>query len=247
MEENESKDTIDYVYLSDNERYADLFNGVLFGGKQILDATMLEERDSRAVVSKKKSKARDVVRKYGKGATYMVLGVENQEEVSYCMPFRMLQYETAEYAKQVSDVRKRNKNIRKVTAGEYLEKYKKGDKVQPCISLVLFWGTDWDGPVTLQEMLNMDAYDVMMVHGHSKALEEIRENVKEEGGNMSKGLTDWGKKERAEGHTEGMLYYAYKMVARGRLTVQEALEDLESRLSEKEFLDGMLAAGFKLP
>ncbi|MBQ7920637.1 MAG: Rpn family recombination-promoting nuclease/putative transposase [Lachnospiraceae bacterium] len=268
MGEKESKDTVDYVYLSDNERYADLINGVLFGGKQVLNPAMLEERDSRVVVSKKKTKARDIVRKYGKEAAYMVLGVENQEEVSYCMPFRMLQYETAEYAKQVSAVRKRNRNVRKVTAGEFLEKYKKGDKIQPCVSLVLFWGSAWDGPMTLQEMLDMDAvpkylkfyvndyamhlvnvreiedtsvfktdlrqvfdfmkcaedmekvqelikdnpdymhvdmeaYDVMMVHGHSEVLERIRENVKEEGGNVCKGLTDWGKQERALGHAEG--------------------------------------------
>lgn len=310
--EKEGKDTVDYVYLSDNSRYADLFNGVLFGGEQVLDGAMLEERDSRMVVSKGKSKARDIVRKYGEGAAYMVLGVENQEEVSYCMPFRMLQYETAEYAKQVRAVRRRNGKLRKVSAGEYLERYRKGDKIQPCVSLVIFWGNDWDGPVTLQEMLDMDAvpeylkgyvndytmhlvnvrevedtsvfrtdlrqvfdfmkcagdvekvqalikdnpdymhidmdaYDVMMIHGHSEVLEEIRENVKKEGGNMCKGLTDWGKKERAEGRAEGVLHHIYKMVACGKLTVQEALEDVESKLSESEFLEGMCAAGYKQP
>ena len=316
MGEELKKDTVDYVYLSDNSRYADLFNGVLFGGEPVLDVTGLEERDLKAVVDMKTTKVKDLVRKYGKDATYVVLGVENQEEVSYCMPLRMLQYETAEYEKQMRAVRKRNRDVRELTPGEFLEKYRKKDKINPCVSLVLFWGKDWDGPVTLKEMLDMetlpeylkeyvndyfmhlvnvrefentgvfktdlrqvfdfmkcaedeekikelvidnpdymnmemDAYDVMAVHSHSEVLLELREKVKEENGNMCKGLTDWGKHEREagreEGREEGMLYHIYKMVERKKITIAEAMEDAQNGQSEEEFVAAMLAAGYKLP
>ena len=51
--------------------------------------------------------------------------------------------------------------------------------------------------------LDMDAYDIMMVHSHSKELEELRGKVEQEGGNMCKGLADWAAEERAEGREEG--------------------------------------------
>ncbi len=95
--------------------------------------------------------------------------------------------------------------------------------------------------------LGMDAYDVMMAHAHSKELKELRNRVEKEGGNVCKGLADWAAEERAEGRAEGALYHLYKMVARGRRTVQDALEDLENGISETEFLAGMQAAGFKVP
>ena len=312
------KDLVDYNYLSDDLRYADLFNGALFGGKQIVDAANLGERDTKVVVSgrKKKARTRDVIRKYGKETNYAVMGVENQEEVSYCMPFRVLEYETAEYGRQVAKVKQRNREDRNLSDGEFLERYRKTDKLHPCMTLVLYWGENWDGPETLKEMMNMealpehmkqfvndypmhlvnvkefgdtsvfktdlkqvfdfikcsgskeeikrlvmnnpayenldmDAYDVMTVHAHSKELEELRDRVEKEEGDMCKGLADWAKEERElgmeQGIEQGILLYAYRMVERGRLSVKEALEDLKSSQDEADFVAAMQAAGFKLP
>ena len=44
-----------------------------------------------------------------------------------------------------------------------------------------------------------------------------------------------------------MLLHTYRMVERGRLSVAEALEDLNFTQSESEYIEGMLAAGYKLP
>ena len=151
------KDLIDFDYLSDDLRYADLFNGALFGGEQIVDAAKFVEEDTKVVVSgeKKKQRTRDVIRKYGKETNYAVLGVENQEEVNYCMPFRVLEYETAEYGKQVAKVRRKNREAKDLSTGEFLEKYRKTDKLCPCVTLVLYWGENWDGPETLKDMMNL--------------------------------------------------------------------------------------------
>ena len=140
------KDLVDFDYLSDDLRYADLFNGALFGGAQIVDAAKFVESDTKVVVSGKKKKqcTRDVIRKYGKETNYAVLGVENQEEVNYCMPFRVLEYEAAEYGKQVAKVRRKNWEAKDLSAGEFLEKYRKTDKLHPCVTLVLYWGENWD-------------------------------------------------------------------------------------------------------
>ncbi len=52
---------------------------------------------------------------------------------------------------------------------------------------------------------------------------------------------------RQQGIEQGVLLHVYKMVERGRLTVKEALEDLESVQREEDFVKAMQAAGFKLP
>ena len=304
---------MDYAYLSDNERYADLFNGVLFGGRHVLDAQDLAEADVKSVSGeKKRGRVRDVLRKYGRNADYALLGVENQEEISYCMPFRMLEYETAEYARQVAAIRKKNREGKGLSSGEFLEKYRKQDRIHPCVSLVLFWGKDWDAPKSLKEMMaledlpehlreyvndypmhlvnvrefentdvfqtdlkqvfdflrcadskeklkaliennpaymNLDeeTYDVMTIHAHSKELEMLRENVKEDGGNMCKALMDWATEEREIGRAEGMELCAYKMIESGSVTVREALNILKLHKEEAEFVEEMRAAGYQLP
>lgn len=41
------KDTVWKSYLSDNERFADLINGILFCGRQIVKADSIEELDTQ--------------------------------------------------------------------------------------------------------------------------------------------------------------------------------------------------------
>lgn len=44
------KDLTEKRCLSDNERYADLINGAVFGGRQLLRPQGLEDRDSQTIV-----------------------------------------------------------------------------------------------------------------------------------------------------------------------------------------------------
>ena len=46
-----AKDTKAKEYLSDNERFADLCNAVLFDGEQVVRAEDLEEKDTTEVLS----------------------------------------------------------------------------------------------------------------------------------------------------------------------------------------------------
>ena len=324
------KDLVDYAYLSDNLRYADLFNGILFGGEEIVAAQKLKGEDTKLVLSsdkKKKGRYRDVIRKYEGDVSYAVLGVENQEAVDYAMPFRIMEYEAGEYARQVAEIKKTHERMADVSGDEYLCKFKRSDKISPCVTLVLYWGENWDGSKTLKEMMNMenmpealqayvndypihlvnvrefedtdvfktdlklvfdfmkqsndrqgmrelllgneeykkvsrDAYEVMRVHTKLDELDKFMEDntdEEEEVVNMCQAIREIIEEEcalarekaikegTAEGRAEGILLYTYRMVERGRLTVVEALEDLNSTQSESEYIEGMLAAGYKLP
>lgn len=141
--------------LEDNERYADLINGLLFGGRQEVHPEDLQELDSPASGSKN----RDIVKKVGHGTKFAVIGMENQEKVHYAMPFRSMMYDAQEYDRQVREMRKKVRSIRKeqekLTEAEYLSGFRKTDKLMPCITMVLYYGDDWDGPMDLMDILDL--------------------------------------------------------------------------------------------
>ncbi|MBQ7920617.1 MAG: Rpn family recombination-promoting nuclease/putative transposase [Lachnospiraceae bacterium] len=172
---------VDYKYLSDNSRYADLFNGVLFGGEQVLIPDKLTGEDTKLVTTNEtvwRERSRDLIRKYENGASYAVLGIENQENVSYIMPFRIMEYEAGEYSKQIEEMQKKHKDSGDVSGDEFLSKFAKTDKVNPCVTLVLYWGENWDGPESLKDMLNLGGLPEQMkayVNDYPMHLVNVRE------------------------------------------------------------------------
>ena len=153
------KNAVDYKYLSDNSRYADLFNGVLFGGEQVLIPEKLLGEDTKLALTGGtvwRERYRDLIRKYENGASYAVLGIENQENVSYIMPFRIMEYEAGEYSKQIEEIQKKHDTARDVKGDEYISQFAKVDKINPCVTLVLYWGTKWNGPESLKDMLKLE-------------------------------------------------------------------------------------------
>ena len=78
-----------------NEHFADLFNTVVFHGKEILKPEILEEMDTdvSGVIEMKDyketlSRTRDVIKKTAYGVEFVVLGIENQQHIHYAMPLR---------------------------------------------------------------------------------------------------------------------------------------------------------------
>ena len=101
------KDLREKGYLCVPERFADLINGVVCGGREILQPSDLAEMDSQTGYlqmstgkdgqrPKRKTKYRDVIRKTAFGVNFMVIGIENQEEVHYLMPLRCMSYDAAD-------------------------------------------------------------------------------------------------------------------------------------------------------
>lgn len=95
-----TKDTKAKEYLSDNGRFADLCNVVLFQGEQVVKAEELQEMDTTEVLSvfgtdrkeQHVQRWRDVlkqavVRLYGR-VYFMIIGAEHQTDVHYAMPVK---------------------------------------------------------------------------------------------------------------------------------------------------------------
>ena len=100
-------------YLQDKRRFADLFNGSCFQGKQVIRAEDLEEASENYVAAEEKQPGkplqkgteiiRDVKMRYRSGMILQVLAVENQSYIDYGMPVRCMGYDAAEYSRQLKE------------------------------------------------------------------------------------------------------------------------------------------------
>ena len=186
-----AKDTKAKEFLSNNERFADLFNYYLFEGKQIIKPSDLCERDTTKVLSVfgadrkeiQKQKWRDLLKsviiKTTEYGIFVLLGVENQSEIHYAMPIKNMIYDAMEYSTQVNETARLHKVQKKYTSSaEFLSGFKKDDKLTPVITLTVYWGADkWDAPRSLHEMIS-DKYEAVLqyvddYHLHLVIPEEI--------------------------------------------------------------------------
>lgn len=164
-----AKDTKAKEFLSNNERFADLFNYYLFKGRQVIRPEDLEERDTTEVLSlygrgKKeiqKQKWRDLLKhaiiKATETAVFVLLGIENQNDIHYAMPVKNMGYDVMNYGAQVTEAAARHKKDKDYGSdAEFLSGFHKEDKLTPVITLTVYWGADkWDAPRSLYEMFAM--------------------------------------------------------------------------------------------
>lgn len=145
-----------------NERFADLFNAVLFQGKEVLKPENLEEIDTdmSGIVQFKDYeealvRARDVVKKSAFGVEFAIFGLESQQRVHYAMPLRTLLYDGLGYLKEYQEIthlHKKEKSL--MTKDEFLSGMCKEDRLHPIVSVTVYYGElVWDGPMSLKDMI----------------------------------------------------------------------------------------------
>ena len=156
------EDIVVNAYFSDNARFADLINGLVFGGRQVVKEEELEERDSQTGIWQiwdqaggGKKRYRDLLRRAPFGVSFAIMGLENQKEVHYLMPVRAMEYDSGEYRKQAAFIEK-SREKQPSDSGEFMSRLGKDDILQPCITLVLYYGKDWDGSKTLYDLLELE-------------------------------------------------------------------------------------------
>lgn len=169
-------DTVTKEYMRGNKVFADAFNYLIYGGKQVVKPALLQELDTTEIaipfaLDEEESTTEEAVQKYrdvlkstvimqDAKASYILLGVENQTDIHYAMPVRNIIYDALQYGKQVSEVAKKHKNQsdgKRHNRGEYLSGFYKEDRIRPVITLVIHFGADeWDGPLSLYEMMDLE-------------------------------------------------------------------------------------------
>lgn len=177
-------DTEGKRYLFNNDIFADAFNYLVYGGKQVIKADELREIDTTELALPYGNGAKVPVQKYrdilklwdakmDDAAIYVILGTELQDKVHYGMPVKDGLYDMLGYSNQIDEIRRsyRNQNGKndtdgelvidgdslkiKLTSEEFLSGLRKGDKLIPIITAVVYLGdTPWDEPRSLHDMLD---------------------------------------------------------------------------------------------
>ena len=167
-----TKDIVISDWLSDKVRFADLFNGTIFDGKQVILPEELEviKGESNIVFRDKKKRTytikrfRDVVMRWNNKVDLMVLAGEAQSYVSYIMPVRNMLYDGVAYTDQIKEINRLHKinendqNTHKIISkekkrrnrrsnrnhigAEFLSGFQKTDCIYPVITLVFYFGNE---------------------------------------------------------------------------------------------------------
>lgn len=176
------KDFVSGVFFSDNDRYADIVNVVGCNGVPFVRGKDLQEADTKVLTGKRKGigkrrkgaapKYRDLMRKTAFSMNFAMIGIENQEEIDYSLPLRVMCYDAGEYERQAAQVRKKVRKTREgLSNGEYLYGFRKDSRLFPTITFVLYYGEEeWDGAKDIHGFLDFS--------GIPKGLQEKITNYK---------------------------------------------------------------------
>ena len=104
-------DTILKTFWKNNQRFADLFNTVLFEGNPVLKPNDLQEVDTdvSSIIkfnghAETVQRILDVVRKTAYGVDFIIWGLENQEKIHYAMPLRHMIGDSLIYLKEYNEI-----------------------------------------------------------------------------------------------------------------------------------------------
>ena len=178
------KDITTKDYVKENTVFADAFNKFIYKGEQVIKPKNLKPLDTDLTAipygadgaGVPTQRYRDVLKSAtameDENAVYLLLGIESQSEVHHAMPVRNMVYDALQYAAQVEEAARSHREARKAgdreelakkpTVGEYLSGFYKEDRLIPVITLVVYFGAgEWDGPMSLHEMLSVQNPEIL--------------------------------------------------------------------------------------
>lgn len=158
------EDIVTSDYFEDNRFFADLVNGALFQGKQIVQPEHLQETSKELLyfkAGKGKRVIRDNVRRYFSGTLICIYVLEHQENIDYHMVIRNMLSEALEYDRQWYENQKRHREMCDLKTGhELISGMKKTDRFKPVVTLVVYYGEDkWDAASCLYDLLDFEKED----------------------------------------------------------------------------------------
>lgn len=117
-------------YLSDKAIFADLVNGSIFDGMQIVKPENLTQLNGEAdlYLTDKEGKIKTVMRYRDvvMQTDFAIIAEENQMNVHYAMPVRNMLYDALSYTEQVEQIRKgHERKGEKLTGAEFLSGMKR--------------------------------------------------------------------------------------------------------------------------
>lgn len=160
------------LFKTNNDNFAELFNRTILKDAPI-EADELVEEDIKETAFLRITKEgggttlvqyRDVVKGTDNGKVLAILGIENQSETDPSMPYRVVELDFVNYARQVQMIReKHNKEWtdadghihrpENVSKAEFFARFLETDKIEKCMTLVVYWGEKpWKGAMKFSDL-----------------------------------------------------------------------------------------------
>lgn len=145
-------------YISQNERFADFFNGVVFHGHQVVlpeDLTPLDSKLWRRQQEKNSYNEyiRDTVKLWKHGNEKYILSLEPEESPHFALPVKSMNYESVQYDRQYKERIKEHRKNRDLCPDEYLAGFSASDRLLPVVTIGIYLGEKkWSGCSHLSEM-----------------------------------------------------------------------------------------------
>lgn len=160
------KDLTEKLLADYNDVFADIVNGLLFEGKELIQPedliTAQPISQYKAEDGKVHEQERDLAKYWSKAKLKIALfGLENQSSVDETMPFRVIGYDGASYRSQLLNEK---------------------NEITPVITLVLYFGTEkhWDKPKNIKALLDIPDYLAPYVNDYKIHVFEIAWLTEEE-------------------------------------------------------------------
>ena len=214
-------------YFDDNARCADLLNGYVFHGDQVIAAEDVQEVDSRVTgieinpvenEIKYTQQFRDFVRKTIFGVGCVIVEIENQERIHYAMPIRVLSEEAKEYERQMKKIQKKHemqKNLKKFVESNEERLDNMARDACELIAVVT---------------------DTPEFAFRDKAYETGEGNVK-----MCQGMKEWLEEKYEEGHAEERVRSIANIMQNLNLSLEDACRGLGISVEEYNKAKAMIA------
>ena len=153
MSKKHSKDLALKALFNNKKYFADVFNNFIFKGNNIIDPDTLIDDNPELIFKNSNGEISNRDRDLLKKATfkkdnkvgYLLLGIENQTTVDKDMIFRIMQYDSLSYMRQL-DIAKEKKDVKIKT------------EIIQVLTLVIYYGKgNWTAPLDLYSRFNTDA------------------------------------------------------------------------------------------
>lgn len=156
-------------YLSNPDRLADFFNGIVYGGqRRILPQDLAdiqkcyqEPLPDRYGRKKTHRRERDAAKLLCQNGHFILLAVENQNQINYCMPLRCAEYDLTDLNRQLRRLKRHYRKTGELKgSAEYLSGMKAADRLIPSVTILFYHGEGrWTAATRLTEILDLKEMD----------------------------------------------------------------------------------------
>ncbi len=161
-----TKDIETAVFFDDDKRYADLLNGYIFDGKQVIAEKQLYSQDTREtgkthkgnqIIGRKKNiqRFRDGVKRVAFGTSFTIIALKHQDKIHRGIPVRVMVEDALSYDRQMKKIQKQNREKDILDKNDYISRLTETDVLTPVVTIVIYYGEKpWDTAKDIYEILD---------------------------------------------------------------------------------------------